>query len=194
MKIDLNLAIRASLRERYGIPWAALLVVASVGAFAFLVSRGARDYRAYQSIQNEVSIQENSMANLEKRENDLRKLLDQPQFRETALETQMVNGLIERKAVSFPEVTELVSRLIPSDVRLTALALSFDETGPAIRIAVIGKSQPAVEGVLKALQDSPDFTDAEIQSEDPEMKDNSSEGVAMVLSARYLGRKNRKQG
>ena len=42
MKIELNLAIRASLRERYGVHWAVLLVVASVGACSWLVSRGVR--------------------------------------------------------------------------------------------------------------------------------------------------------
>jgi hypothetical protein len=192
MKIELNLAIRASLRERYGVHWAVLLVVVSVGACFWLVSRGVRDYRAYRSVQKQVSIQENALTDLEKRENELRIELEQPQYRKTALETQMVNGLIERKAVSFPEVTEMVSRLIPADVRLTALGLSVDETGPAVRMAVVGKSQTAVESVLKALQDSSDFADAEIQSEDPGMKENGGEGVAMVLAAHYVGKKNRK--
>src|SRR5438067_13899683 len=104
MKIELNLAIRASLRERYGVHWAVLLVVASVGACSWLVSRGVQDYRAYRSMQNEVAIQESGLNNLEKRENELREELEQPQYRHTAMETRMVNSLIERKALSFPEV------------------------------------------------------------------------------------------
>jgi hypothetical protein len=191
MKIELNLAIRPSLRERYGVHWAVLLVVVSVGVCSWLVSHGLRDYRAYRSVQKQVSVQENALENLEKRANELREELEQPQFRKTAMETQMVNGLIERKAVSFPEVTEVVSRLIPSDVRLTTLGLSVDAEGPAVRMSVVGKSQTAVESVLKALQDSPDFSDAEIQSENPELKESGGEGVSMVLAAHYVGRKNR---
>jgi hypothetical protein len=192
MKVDLNLAIRASLRERYGFQWAVVLVVVAVGAGSWLVRRGVRDFRAYRGVQKQVSIQENALAGFEKRENDLRNVLEEPQFRETALKTEMVNSLIERKAVSFPEIMEQVSRLISSDVRLTALALSFEQTGPFVRIAVTGKSESAVESVLKALQDSPDFSDAEIQSEDPGTKVNGGDSVAMVLTAHYVGTKNRR--
>ena len=64
-------------------------------------------------------------------------------------------------------------------------------TGPAVRIAVEGKGQLAAEGVLKALQDSTDFADAEILSEELGMKQNGEAGVGMVLFARYVGRTGR---
>ena len=191
MQVKLNLAIRPSLRERYGVRWAILLVVVSVGALSWLISRGMADFRTYRSLRSQVALQESNLEVLEKHENDLRNQLERPQFRDTALKAQMVNTLIERKAVSFPEVAERVARLIPADVRITGLGLSFEAAGPSVRIAVVGKSQPAVESVLKALQDSPDFSDAEVQSEDPATKENNGEGATMVLNARYMGKQKR---
>jgi hypothetical protein len=191
MQVKLNLAIRPSLRERYGVYWTLPLVVVSLGAFLWMISHGVSRYQRYRDIQNQVSRQQDDLAVLEKREKELREQFDRPGFRETALKAKMVNTLIERKVVSFPVVTEEVARLLPADVRLTGMALSFGEAGPAVRIAVVGKTESAVEGVLKALQDSAEFADAEIQSEDPGMKENGEDGVAMVLSARYVGKMDR---
>jgi len=192
MEVKLNLAIRASLRERYGLYWTVPLLILSLGGLSWVVSHGVSASRRYRQLSQVVVFkQEGNLARLENQENELRKQLEKPGFRETALKVKLVNTLIERKAVSFPVVTEQVTRLLPADVRLTGLALSFGEMGPAVRIAVEGKGQLAAEGVLKALQDSTDFADAEILSEELGMKQNGEAGVGMVLFARYVGRTGR---
>ncbi|PYV34329.1 MAG: hypothetical protein DMG22_06675 [Acidobacteria bacterium] len=192
MEVKLNLAIRASLRERYGLYWTVPLLILSLGGLSWVVSHGVSASRRYRQLSQVVVFkQEANLARLENQENELRKQLEKPGFRETALKVKLVNTLIERKAVSFPVVTEQVTRLLPADVRLTGLALSFGEMGPAVRIAVEGKGQLAAEGVLKALQDSTDFADAEILSEELGMKQNGEAGVGMVLFARYVGRTGR---
>jgi len=192
MEVKLNLAIRASLRERYGLYWTVPLLILSLGGLSWVVSHGVSASRRYRQLSQVVVFkQEANLARLENQENELRKQLEKPGFRETALKVKLVNTLIERKAVSFPVVTEQVTRLLPADVRLTGLALSFGEMGPAVRIAVEGKGQLAAEGVLKALQDSTDFADAEILSEELGMKQNGEAGVGMVLFARYVDRTGR---
>jgi hypothetical protein len=190
MEVKLNLAIRASIRERYGLYWTVPLLILSLGGLSWVVSRGVSASRTYRQLSQVVfSKQQAELARLENQEKELRKQLEQPGFRATALKAKMVNTLIERKAVSFPVVTEQVTRLLPADVRLSGLALSFGQMGPEVRIAVEGKGQTAAEGVLKALQDSSDFVDAEILSEELARKQNGEAGgVGMVLSARYVGR------
>jgi len=189
MEVKLNLAIRASIRERYGLYWTVPLLILSLGGLSWVVSHGVSASRSYRQLsQVVVSKQQAELANLENREKELRKQLEQPGFRETAIKVKMVNTLIERKALSFPMVTEKVARLLPADVRLTGLALSFGDMGPVVRIMVEGKSLTAAEGVLKALQDSTDFADAEILSEDLARKQGGDAGVGMVLSARYVGK------
>jgi type IV pilus assembly PilN-like protein len=191
MQVKLNLAIRPSLRERYSVYWTVPLMIVSLGGFFWMISHGISGFERYRRSQVQVSEEQAELTRLENRERDLRKQFDQPGFRETALKAQMVNMLIERKVVSFPVVTDQVARLLPAEVRLTGLALSLGETGPAVRITVVGKSESAVEGVLKALQDSAEFADAEIRSEDTGMKENGGAGVGMVLSARYVGKMGR---
>ncbi len=189
MEVKLNLAIRASIRERYGLYWTVPLLILSLGGLSWVVSHGVSASRSYrQRSQVVVSKQQADLTRLENREKELRKELEQPGFRETAVKVKMVNTLIERKALSFPMVTEKVARLLPADVRLTGLALSFEDLGPVVRIVVEGKGQTAAEGVLKALQDSTDFADPEILSEDLGKKQGTDAGVGMVLSARYVGK------
>ena len=86
MEVKLNLAIRASLRERYGLYWTVPLLILSLGGLSWVVSHGVSASRRYRQLSQVVVFkQEANLARLENQENELRKQLEKPGFRETAL-------------------------------------------------------------------------------------------------------------
>lgn len=190
MKIDLNLGVHQSAHERYALYWAIPAALASLVALAYLTSVALRNIRLYHEVSQSVAECQAQQNLLRAREMASIRRLQQPEFQGVLRQASYVNSLIDQRRLSLTGLTAKITELLPPDVHLTSLALTLGSEGPLVRMTVESSSQEQVIAFVENLEESPDFADPVISSEDP-----GREGVApptagearMVCAALYKG-------
>jgi hypothetical protein len=186
MKIDLNLAVAPSPRERYALAWAAPTALVGLAALVLLSLSALRTYREYRKVDGAVEELRAQEAKSRGREADLRRELERPQLREIFRSVRFVNGLIDRKQSTVSELVERVARLLPPQARLVGLELGESGGNPVVRMAVAGKGEEALEKFLSNLENSDNFSEVAIISQGFAPEGSEGEPVRLACSARYL--------
>ena len=194
MKVSLNLATLSTPRERYALAWSIPLALLGVAGLLTLSYSAIFNYREYRKIGNNLEGLHQQEQLLKNKEAALRKDLDQPQQRALFQKAQFINGLIEQKQLSLPALTERVSKLLPSSVRLTDLDVRHDKAGVSLRFSVVGHDEDGLEAFMGNLEDAPDFKDLTVTNQGPQTgkadkADKAASGlVGIVCTARYIGK------
>jgi Tfp pilus assembly protein PilN len=186
MKVELNLAIPPSARERYALYWAIPATLLGVTGLALLLLFTVRSFREYRAVQKSVAEHQGRENTLRDQEMALRKQLEEPQYRRLLNDVQFVNELIEEKRFSLTGLAADITDLIPDDVRLTGLALAPEGQELAVRFVITGKSEEAIESFLSDLEDSPHFKDVRIINQGFEQTAAASELENIACAAHYL--------
>ena len=186
MKIELNLSLSQSFRQRHLVAWSLPLLLVSVALLFRLGLSMRTNWSEYRSVRQAVGREEARRNDLAARENALKKQLDLPDNRALLHEVQYVNYLIDQRQLSFSDLTFKVTGLLPPEVRLTGLSLPDASGDPVVRFSVEGTSEGPVETFLSNLEDSPDFRDVTVTSQGFEEKGNGAP-VSIGCTARYVG-------
>jgi hypothetical protein len=186
MKIDFNLAVAPSPRERYALAWAAPTALVGLAALVLLSLSALRTYREYRKVGGAVEELRAQEAKSRGREADLRRDLEKPQLREIFRSVRFVNGLIDRKQSTVSELVERVAKLLPPQARLVGLELGESGGNPVVRMAVAGKSEQALEKFLSNVENSENFSEVAIISQGFAPEGSEGEPVRLACSARYL--------
>jgi len=190
MKISLNLAIAPTPHERYALAWAiptGVLAAAGLVLLSILALRNFREYRRAHQARAELQQVETKML---EHEAALKRDLGRPQLDAMFRQAQFVNGVIDQKQFSLAELTQKVTKLLPGQARLDALALTHAGKNPAVRLSVAGNRDEDIEEFLENLEDSSDFTDVSVLSQGVAVEAEEGGGkapVTVVCTARYVG-------
>jgi len=193
MKLNLNLAVHQSAHERYALYWATPVALGALMALAYLTTSVRRTIREYNRVRGSVAECQAQEDLLRASEMAALRRLQQPQFQRVLRQASYVNSLIDHRKLSFTGLIAKLSRLLPVDVRLTTLSLSVGSDGPTVRMTIESSTQEKVIEFVQSLEESSDFIDPAISSEDPgqESAEGASGGVARVIwTARYAGWRN----
>jgi Tfp pilus assembly protein PilN len=193
MRLNLNLAVHQSAHERYALYWAPPVALGAVIALVYLTTFARRTIRQYNQVRRSVAECHAQEDLLRAREMAALHRLQQPQFQRVLRQASYVNSLIDQRQLSLTALTAKLVRLLPADVRITTLSLSAGSDGPSVRMTIESSTQEKVIEFVQSLEESSDFTDAAISSEDPgqESSEGASGGVARVIwTARYAGWRN----
>jgi hypothetical protein len=193
MRINLNLAMHQSAHERYALYWATPVSLAALVALVYLSASVRRTIREYNRVHHSVAECQAQQGLLRAREMAALRRLQQPQFQSVLRQASYVNSLIDQRQLSFTALATKLTRLLPADVRLTTLSLSEGADGPLVRMTIESSTQEKVIEFVESLEESSDFADPAISSEDPgqESSGGASGGVARVIwTARYTGWRN----
>ena len=193
MRINLNLAVHQSFHERYALYWATPVALGALVALVVLTVSAQRTIREYKQVRRSVAECQSEQARLGAREMAALRRLQQPQFQRVLRQASYVNSLIDQRQLSFTALTAKLARLLPADVRLTTLSLSAGSDGFSVRMTIESSTQEKLIEFVQSLEESPDFTDPAISSEDPgqESGQSASGGVARVIwTAHYAGWRN----
>jgi hypothetical protein len=193
MRIKVNLAEHQSAYERYGLYWAVPLGLGALVALVYLSVSAQHTIRDYNRVRRSVAEGQAQQILLRAREMAALRRLQQPQFQRVLRQASYVNSLIDQRQLSFTALTAKLTRLLPTDVRLTTLSLSAGSDGLLVRMTIESSTQEKVIAFVQSLEESSDFSDPAISSEDPgqESGDRASGGVARVIwTARYSGWRN----
>jgi Tfp pilus assembly protein PilN len=104
-----------------------------------------------------------------------------------AVESRGLLRLVEERQFSWTSFLARLERVLPSEVRLSRLQPSFQETGEVlVAISLVGRGPESVVRTIAALSRSPSFTTVELKSETrPESKEGIPEGHTFILSTLY---------
>jgi hypothetical protein len=186
MKIDLNLAVAPSSRERYALVWAVPTTLAALVVLALLSLSALRTYREYRKVHASVEELRAQEAKSRQRESELRRDLERPQLREVFRSVRFVNGLIDEKQSTVSELVERVAKLLPPQARLVGLVMGESGGNTMVRVSVAGKSEEALEKFLSNLENSDNFSEVAIISQGFAPEGSEGEPVRIACSARYL--------
>jgi hypothetical protein len=193
MRLELNLALHQSAHERYALYWATPVALGALVALVYLTASARRTIREYNRVRGSVAECQAQEGLLRAREMAALRKLQHPQFQGVLRQASYVNSLIDQRQLSFTALTAKLTGLLPADVRLTTLSLSEGSDGPWVRMTIESGTQEKVIAFVQSLEESPDFTEPAISSEDPgqESVEGTSGGVARVIwTARYVGWRN----
>lgn len=187
MKISLNLALAKTPRERYALAWALPIALLGLGCMVMFSNIAVKEIREYHNVHQELARLRSRYAGLSSKEESLVKVFKHPESMRISREADFVNSLINDKQFSMTDLTRKVTKLLPSDVRLTGMALSQVEGQPTVRLSVAGQGQDAVESFLSNLEGSPDFKNVGL--EDQGFKPSAGAGGLITISctATYVG-------
>ena len=193
MRIKINLAEHQSAHERYALYWAVPVGLGALVTLVYLTVSAQHIIRDYNRVRRSVAESQAQQGLLRAREMAALRRLQQPQFQRVLRQASYVNSLIDQRQLSFTGLTAKLTRLLPTDVRLTTLSLSGGSDGLWVRMTIESSTQEKVIAFVQSLEESPDFSDTAITSEDPgqEGSERGSEGVARVIwTGRYAGWRN----
>jgi len=193
MRINLNLAMHQSAHERYALYWATPVAIGALVALVYLTASAHRTIREYNRVRRSVAECQAQQVLLRAREMAALRRLQQPQFQRVLRRANYVNSLIDQRELSFTALAAKLTRLLPADVRLTTLSLSGGSEGLWVRMTIESSTQEKVIEFVQSLEESPDFTEPAISSEDPGQESGAGApgGVARVIrTARYAGWRN----
>jgi hypothetical protein len=193
MRIKINLAEHQSAHERYALYWAVPVGLGALVTLVYLTVSAQHIIRDYNRVRRSVAESQAQQTLLRAREMAVLRRLQQPQFQRVLRQASYVNSLIDQRQLSFTALTAKLTRLLPTDVRLTTLSLSEASDGLSVRMTIESSTQEKVIAFVQSLEESPDFSDPAISSEDPgqESGERASGGAARVIwTARYAGWRN----
>lgn len=190
MKVNVNLARAQGFRQRHLVAWSVpALAVAGLLLLRMVVGAEA-NWREYRTVSGAADREAARQNDLLAREAALHRKLDEPDNRALLREVQFINYLIDERRLSFGDLTDKVTAMLPAQARLSGLSVPDASGDPLVHFMIEGASEEPVETFLTNLENSPDFRDVVITNQGFEEKDNVGAGgapVSITCSARYVG-------
>jgi len=189
MKITLNLSPAASARDRYALAWAIPATLLGIAVLIVLGRASIQEVRDYRVIQDQLAEVQKRTTELQIKEADIKRKLQDPVYRDLLHRAQFVNELIEQKKLSLAELSARLAGLLPQDAHLTGLALSSPKKPGgdySVRMGITARNEDAIETFINDLEDSPDFKDVSIINQGFQEESAQPEQVNIVCTARYL--------
>lgn len=166
MRLNINLATRPYRDVRQFLrTWGtgtALLALLTIGLcwYTFYAWHQSRNARSQVSeIQSEID-------KLDRQREAGIALLNQPPNRDVANQSAFLNGLIARRSFSWTLLFMELERIMPARLHVTSIAPSLNKRNQIeVHMVVAGDSRDQALELVRRLEDSPSFRQAELRSE-----------------------------
>lgn len=190
MKVNVNLARAQGFRQRHLVAWSVPVLGVALLLMIRMLLGAEANWKEYRTVSGAADKEAARQEDLLAREAALRRKLDEPDNRALLREVQFINYLIDERRLSFGELTDKVTALLPPQARLSGLSMPDSTGDPLVHFMVEGASEEPVESFLANLENSPEFRDLVITNQGFEEKDSGGAGgapVSITCSARYVG-------
>ncbi|SRR5216683_3407085 len=166
MRLDINLASQPYEDARqFWLRWGMALVAAAVLTLALLAFTvmgwfaARRDHAMIASYRAEIGQRDRSRQQAQD-------FLNRPENRTTRDESQFLNELIERKALSWTHVLEDLEKVMPTRVHLVSIHPELDESNQLkLKMVVGGDSRDRALELARRMEESRRFTQTYIETE-----------------------------
>jgi len=166
MRLDINLASQPYEDARqFWLRWGTALAGAAILTLALLTLTitgwfaARRDHAKIADLRAEIAERDQTRRRAEE-------FLSQPENRTTRDQSQFLNGLIDRKALSWTHVLEDLEKVMPARVHLVSIHPELDEDNQlTLKMLVAGDSRDRALELARRMEDSRHFTQTYIVAE-----------------------------
>ena len=166
MRININLAsnpyeVARQYTRRLGALVVALVVL-TIGLIGYIFYQRSQTREVNQRIRSA----QQEIANLDNEKATAVTVLNQPQNRDVADQSQFLNNLFVRKSLSWTKVFTEMERLMPPNIHVISMKPEFDRDNQLVLHVVVATSarDTAVE-LVKRMEKSPHFRSAQVEAE-----------------------------
>jgi type IV pilus assembly protein PilN len=187
MRLDINLASQPYEDARqFWMRWGTGLAVLSIITLALVattISNGLaarRDHADMTDLKAKIAQRDRTRQQAED-------FLNRPQNRSTRDQSQYLNELIERKALSWTRVLEDMEKVMPGRVHLVAIQPKIDEDNQlALSLQVAGDSRDRAIELAKRMEDSRRFAQTYIEGETSQAPSARGDNIQVTIHAIYI--------
>jgi type IV pilus assembly protein PilN len=187
MFLDLNLASQPYQDvRRFAWRWSlALLAVMLVSAV--LVYAAVGQWRAWRATNADARKLREQIARVDAENAAAAAFLNRPANRGTRDRSQFVNQLIARKAFSWTNVLRELEKIMPPQLHVVSIRPTVnDHDELQIALEVMGRSRESALDLVRHMEDSPDFRNAQVDSESLAQGSQTGDAVKFMISAAYV--------
>ena len=166
MRINLNLATNpyeAAREYTRRMGWlVAGLAVLTVGLIGFILHQRAQS----RDVDQQISSARLEIVSLDEEKAKALAILNQPQNRDVADQSQFLNNLFARKALSWTRVFTEMEKMMPSNIHVVSMKPEFNRQNQLVLHVVVATSEreKAVE-LMKRMEKSPHFRAPQVVAE-----------------------------
>lgn len=188
MRYDINLASRPYIdARRFYANWAMVLVPLALVA-AVLAGYAVRALVGSREVARLVRDERARIAALDRTRATAEEVMDRPENRDTREKSRFLNEVIARKAFSWTQVFDELERLMPDRVRVLAIHPEIKDSRVLLVLSVAGESRADAVELLRRMEGSESFQQAQIRSEDVKQTSSGQTVAQFEVSATYVPR------
>lgn len=187
MRLNINLATQPyqDVRRflfRWGIAVIAILLVTLGLVYAAVMS--TLSWRSTRRQQNEVRTQ---IAERDRIRAQAQTFLNRPENRSTRDQSQFLNSLIARKAFSWTLVLNDLEHIVPAGLQVVNIKPQINDNNQLeLVLTVAGSSRDRAVDLVRRLEESSHFRNAEMRSEVSRQTENGNAGMRSAAAAGYI--------
>jgi type IV pilus assembly protein PilN len=166
MRLDINLASQPYEDARqFWLRWGTGLAVASILSLV-LVAITITNWFSARHDHAEIATYRAQIAQRDRTRDQAQEFLNRPQNRATRDQSQFINGLIERKSLSWTHVLEDLEQVMPARVHVVSIVPELDEENQlTLKLVIGGDSRDKAIELAQRMEESKHFTQTYIATE-----------------------------
>jgi type IV pilus assembly protein PilN len=186
MRLDINLASQPYEDARqFWLRWGTALAVAAVVTLALMTITITGWFHARRDHAKIADLRA-AIAQKDRIREQAEAFLNQPENRATRDQSQFLNGLIQRKTLSWTYVLEDLEKVMPARVHLVSIHPELDEDNQlSLKMVVAGDSRDKALELARRMEDSRHFAQTYIESEHAAVA-GSGDSVQFDMVALYV--------
>ncbi len=185
MKVRLNLATAPLENKRRFISSAGLAGAVAIAALVFLSVHLYRGWRVDREMRRGTSRLEAEIVQFQKQRRDLDKAFQDPQTHQVMDRAAFLNSLIQQRSFPWTQIFMDLERELPEGVRVVNIAPRMHEGRVEVKLVVGASSDESKVKFLKTLEESPEFSRIQVQSETRPTRPGETDQVVLELVAWY---------
>lgn len=166
MRININLASNPyeAAREyarRLGLVVAGLAVLA-LGLLGYILHQRSHT----RDIDHKIAAVKQEIASLDAEKAQAQAILNRPQNRDVADQSQFLNELFARKALSWTRVFSEMERLMPANIHVVSMKPEFDRQNQLVlHVVVVTSARDKAVELVRQMEKSPHFRSPQVETE-----------------------------
>ena len=188
MRTRINLATQPyEDARRFYLQWGGLLLLL-VLIMGVLISLVVRSHNTASDIAKRVAQERSQIAEIDRERAAAEAILNRPENRDVRDKSRFLNALIARKAFSWTQVFSDLEKIVPPRVRVVSIHPAVNkEDQLEIHLDAIGDSRDKAIELVRRMEESPSFRQAEVRTERNESGTApGATGVEFTIVAQYI--------
>lgn len=172
--------------QRFYLQWGGLLLALAV-ITAVLIAVVVKSHRDSRDIAMKVAQERSQIAEIDRERAAAEAMLNRLENRDVRDRSRFLNALIVRKAFSWTQVFSDLERIVPPRVRIVSIHPEVNHSSQLeIHLEAIGDSREKANELLRHMEESPTFREAQLRVERPSEGPGSSPGIDFTIVALYV--------